>query len=315
MRQNARNACTWIALVFSGVLLLAIDGAAALAQETPAYELALVDLQGKKRVLGSLPASVFAPRVSPDGRQVAFELADAATAQAPAAVRLWVADIDHPDQRRSLPLVGTGRNWAPVWSTDGLRLVFLVSGTGPDALYWRRADGSGDAEHLVDGRSAEGMYAADTQLVFITRTGNRDYGIWLFDMKTRTAMLLVDRPDSEQHSSRLSPDGRWIAYASNETGRQEVWLEPLPQTGKRFRITRNGGRHPLWSPDGTKLYFDQDGRMFRVDVFLGAELPKASEPKALPISGFQQGDLRRQFDLMPDGKRFLMLFPRQPEPR
>jgi serine/threonine-protein kinase len=120
---------------------------------------------------------------------------------------------------------------------------------------------------------------------------------------------LVDRPDSDQHSSRLSPDGRWIAYSSNETGRQEVWLEPVPTSGKRYRMTQSGGRHPLWSPDGRSLYFDQDGRMWRVALFLGAETPKASEPKGLPIRGFQQGELRRQFDLLPDGRRFLMLFP------
>jgi serine/threonine-protein kinase len=119
----------------------------------------------------------------------------------------------------------------------------------------------------------------------------------------------VDQPDSEQHGSRISPDGRWIAYSSNETGRQEVWLEPLPQTGQRYRMTQAGGRHPLWSPDGSTLFFDQDGRMFRMEIFLAANPPKAGDPKGLPIRGFQQGDLRRQFDLTPDGKRFVMLFP------
>lgn len=292
------------------VLLAGIAGTAAAAEQASGYELALVDLKGKKQVLGTLPASVFSPRVSPDGKQVAFELADPGPTDGSAPVRLYVAELVRLDQRRVLPMVGTGRNWAPIWSNDGQRLVFLVSSTNPDALYWRRADGTGEAEHLLDARSAEGMSADGRQLAFITRTGNRDYGISLFDMNSKTITPLVDRPESEQHSSRLSPDGRWFAYASNETGRQEVWLEPLPTNGKRYRITQNGGRHPLFSPDGSRLYFDEGGQLYQLEVFLGAEAPKTGEPKALPIRDFQQGDLRRQFDLMPDGKHFLMLFPR-----
>ncbi len=120
---------------------------------------------------------------------------------------------------------------------------------------------------------------------------------------------LVDYPNSEQHSSRIAPGGRWFAYVSNETGRQEVWIEPLPQTGKRYQLTKTGGRHPEWSPDGKTLYFDQGNQMFRVEISTAAEMPKIGEPVELPIRGFQQGDLRRQYDLMPDGKGFVMLFP------
>jgi Tol biopolymer transport system component len=207
-------------------------------------------------------------------------------------------------------MVGKGRNWAPIWSPDGERLVFLVSDESPDALWWRRADGTGEAEQLVVGRAPEGM-TANGQLAFITRkdNDNNDYGISLLDIGSRTVKVLVDAPGSEQHSSRISPDGRWIAYSSNETGRQEVWVEPLPTNGQRYRMTQTGGRHPLWSPGGSTIYFDQDGQMFRMEISLAVNPPKAGEPKGLPIKGFQQGDLRRQFDLAPDGKRFVMLFP------
>jgi Tol biopolymer transport system component len=303
------------ALALSCVLLLTASGAATAASAggPPArYQLALVDLDGKRQVLGTLPDSVFAPRLSPDGKQVAFELADAASATEPAPVRLYVAPLHRLEQRRALPLVGERQNWAAVWSTDGKRLVFDVSENGSDgghdALYWRRADGVGDAEHLIDARACEGLYDGDRKLAFITLTGHRDYGISLLDMKTKAVTRLIDYPGSEQHSSRIAHNGRWIAYVSNETGRQEVWLEPLPQTGARYRITQDGGRHPMWSPDDAKLYFDQGGQMFQVELAL-AGVPSISQPKGLAISGFHQGDLRRQFDLMPSGKQFLMLFP------
>jgi eukaryotic-like serine/threonine-protein kinase len=105
----------------------------------------------------------------------------------------------------------------------------------------------------------------------------------------------------------VSPDGRWFAYASNETGRYEVWLEPLPQTGERHRVTRNGGSRPLWSADGAALFFDRDPRLFTVDVTVEEQV-SIGEEAPLPIAGFEQGELRRQYDLMPDGSRFLLLF-------
>ena len=199
-------------------------------------------------------------------------------------------------------------NWAPMWTPDGERLLFLASGDRPDAVYWRRADGTGDAEHLLDARSAEGWNAGGAVLRFLTLTGNGDYGISLFDMKSRTATPLIDLPKSAQHSSAVSPDSRWIAYASNETGRYEVWLEPLPRTTVRYRITSNGGSHPLWLPDGRSIYFDRDRQLFRLALNLDGPAP-IGEPLALPIKGFVQAEFRRQFDLMPNGREFLVLMP------
>ncbi len=297
-----------VALCCAG--LLATFSVPLVAQEIKGFELALVDLSGNKQVLGALPPTIYAPRVAPDGKHVVFELGDppAAGSNSPVS-RVYVAELGHLDQRRALPLVGTGRNWAPIWAPDSERVVFLVSGESPDSLWTRRADGSGEAQRLVEGRAPEGMTSNGKQLAFITRTGNRDYGISMLDISSQKVTVLVDQPNSEQHSSRIAPDGRWIAYSSNETGRQEVWVEPLPQTGQRHRVTQNGGRHPLWSPDGSALFFDQDGQMFRMDITLAAGAAKAGEPKGLPIRGFQQGDLRRQFDLTPDGRHFVMLFP------
>ncbi|MET0290952.1 MAG: hypothetical protein ABW136_01225, partial [Steroidobacteraceae bacterium] len=258
-----------------GALLLWLIGTAALAQAPGGFDLALVDLRGKQQVLGSLPGSVFSPRVSPDGQRVVFELADGPT-------RLWIADLAKLDQRHSLPMVGNDRNWAALWSNDGRSVTFLVMGHEPAGLYRRNVDGTGEAEFVVDARAPEGIYDGDRSLFFITLTGQRDYGISSLDLASKAVTPLVDRPGSEQHSSRRSPDGRWIAYASNETGRQEIWLEPLPITGKRYRVTQNGGSHPLWAPDGRALYYDRDGQLFRRDTFLGAESPKTGDEKPLP---------------------------------
>ena len=287
--------------------LLVLSGHGLTGQQGPAaLDLVLVDTNGAKTVLGQLPPSVFAPRLSPDGKRVAFETRDAS---APDGAGLWVAEVTDLTKRRRLSTVIGRLNWAPIWSTDGERLVFLVSGDRPDAIYWRRADGTGEAEHLVDGRSAEGWLTGGSQMRFLTLTGNRDYGISVLDMKSHRAAALIDLPGSAQHSGAVSPDGRWIAYASNETGRYEVWLEPLPRTGARHQLTRDGGGHPLWLPDGKSIYFDRQQQILHLVVNTSAPSSK-EEPKALPIAGFVQGEYRRQFDLTPDGKRFLMLFAR-----
>jgi hypothetical protein len=196
-----------------------------------------------------------------------------------------------------------------MWTPDGERLVYLESGTRPDQVVWRRADGAGNAEHLVDARSAEGWLNNGSHMRFLTLTGEgRDYGISALAMKTRSADVLIDLPGSAQHSSAVSPDGRWMAYASNETGRYEVWLSPMPPSGTRYQLTRDGGSHPLWLPDGRSLYFDRDHQFFRLAVNL-ANPSALVDPVPLPIKGFAQAEYRRQFDLMANGRQFLVLMP------
>lgn len=295
-------------LLAAGLAFFAMGHAA--EPVAPGFELALVDMQGQKKVLGRVAAAAYAPRVSPDGTRVAFEQTDAATSDTPELTRIYVARLDDFDKPKGMQVTVTARrNVAPVWSPDSDFIAFVATGNGPDALFYQRSDGWIQPKHLLDGRAFEG-WRKDGLMTFLTLTGSRDYGISTFNFHTQEVTRLIDQPGSEQHSSSISPDGRWIAYASNETGRHEVWLEPLPQTGQRLQITRQGGSHPQWSPDGTKIYFDNGGRIHRLDMTLGAT-PRASEPVPLPITGFQQGELRRQYDLLPDGSGFVMLIPIQ----
>ena len=294
--------CFVLALTLTVVLL---GGSGTQGQMPAGFELTLIDVDGTRKVLGQLPPSVYAPRVSPDGKRVAFETRDPSS---PDGARLWIAELSNLAGRRPLPPVVGPVNWAPMWTLDGERLVFIVSSERGDAVYWRRADGTGTAEHLIDTRAGEGWTAGGSQLRFLTLTGKGDYGISLFDMASRKVTPVLDLPGSAQHSSSMSPDGKWMAYASNETGRYEVWIEPFPPTGARYQVTRNGGSHPLWLPDGQSLYFDRDHQMFRLAVNT-KDLSSSIEPTPLPIKGFAQAEYRRQFDLMPDGRQFLVLFP------
>jgi Tol biopolymer transport system component len=321
--RKAAGLATTIALV----LACLGTGSCSRDDEWPGgFTVALVDLQGHVRVIGSLPYTVFAPRVSPDGKQLAFEMAAASDAGGVNGERIWIAPLDQLRKRRPLPQVGSGRNWAPIWTVDGSRLIFVVSGDDGDSLYARNADGSGDAERLVEGRSGESVSPDGREMSFITLAGDRDYGVSMLDLQSHATKVIADMRGTEQHSSTISPDGRWIAYSSNETGVHQIWVEPLPPTGKRYRLTRDGGSHPVWARDGKSVYYDWAAMLYRVAFTIEPPPPEASEtttesaaptvpeptigaPSMLPISGFQQGYRRRQFDLMPDGEHFLLLYP------
>jgi Tol biopolymer transport system component len=287
------------------LLCMLAAGRHAAAQAPAGFDLMRIGLDGTQQVVGRLPPSVFAPRVSPDGKQIAFETLDRS---GPDGARLWIADLSDIAGRRPLPLVVGPVNWAPMWTPDGQRLIFIVSGGRPDAIYLRRADGTGEAEHLIDTRSGEGWVANGAQLRFLSLKPTSDYGISLFDMATRTVTPYIDLPGTAQHSSALSPDGKWMAYASNETGRYEVWLESFPRDGRRHQLTRDGGGHPMWRADGQALYFDRGRQLFELAVNT-SDVSARVEPTPLPIKGFVQGEYRRQFDLMPDGRSFLLMFP------
>jgi Tol biopolymer transport system component len=146
--------------------------------------------------------------------------------------------------------------------------------------------------------------------LFLTLKGEKDYGVALLDMNTNKVLQRFDIAGSAQYSSELSRDGRWIVFTSDETGRPEIYLQSLKQSSIRVQLTRQGGAHPQWSSDGTKVYYDQGGRIYSINVSLEGQSPRTTgEAVALPITGFQQTGIRRQYDLMPDGRGFLMLFP------
>jgi Tol biopolymer transport system component len=207
-------------------------------------------------------------------------------------------------------------NHYPIWSADGLRLLFISIRNGQPAIYSQPLDGSSAAERLTETARAPESYSAVNQMLSYitlnTEGGSADYDIWTYSFRDKKAAPLIVVKNSAQHSSRFSPDGKWIAYVSDESGRLELYVQPYPLTGSKFQITKNGGGHPLWSPDGKELYFDNASRMFRVAIQTAPKF-SAGEPVQTPINGFIQGpgNYRRQYDITPDGKEFVMIFEKQ----
>ena len=274
-------------------LLLAFISAVSLSAQAPeSWQLVQVDRTGAMKMLGKMPPTTFAPRISPNGRQVVFD----------ALAQVWIADLDNLGSPRRLTA-----GLYPMWSGDGTRVLFIVGFGEKQQMYWTAADGSGQPELLIpDARAPESWSVAAQYMTYITLKNGTDYDVWAYSLRDRTSAPFAAKPGAAEMSSRLSPDGRWIAYESTEAGSRDIFVEPFPATGLRVRATP--GRRPVWSPDGKEIFFDRDdAQLYVVSITLGPS-PTVGTPTPLPIKGFMQGGGRRMYDITPDGKQFLMLF-------
>ncbi|OVE79087.1 hypothetical protein BVY00_01310 [bacterium G20] len=207
----------------------------------------------------------------------------------------------------------TGDEWWTVWTPDGKRVIFHSSRDGKSLnLYWKSVDGIGEIVRLTESANDQSPYAisSDGKMLFYMEhnrlTSNKD--IWVLPLEgDRTPRPLLQTP-AQEFGPTLSPDGRWLAYVSDETGRQEVYVRNYPDLGRVIKISSEGGVSPMWSSAGDYLYFRQGRKMMAVSF-----LPEPGIPKVLFEGDFVLGHRwGRRYDLSPDGKRFLMI--RESEP-
>ncbi|HSG86527.1 MAG TPA: hypothetical protein VLA23_09320, partial [Candidatus Limnocylindrales bacterium] len=216
--------------------------------------LVALDREGRPRPISAEDRGYESPRVSPDGRRIAVTVTE--NTGEGEATHVWIVDASS-GLGTQLTFAGT-RNLDPVWSADG-QSVFFVSDrdTGtPNSIYRQAADFSREAT-LVYQSSTRFVRAEDVlldrELVIVEDDGRPD--IRLLELESGTASGFLATPASE-FDPRVSPDGRWIAYASLESGRREVYVRPAPPaTGAQRRISDEGGELPLWSPAGNELFF------------------------------------------------------------
>ena len=188
------------------------------------------------------------------------------------------------------------------------------------SLYEVPADGSGVPERLTTADAGTshwpGSWSPDGQtLLFnVERARATDWDIWTLSGSDRETQSLYDTPDTLYLGAELSPNGEWLAYGAGPVVLAvDVYVEPFPPTGARHRISQNGGYWPLWSPDGDRLFYrpaaTRGGITLRsVDVVTDPEFAFTNE-QTLPIEGFTVVAYYRDYDLTPDGERFVMVFP------
>jgi eukaryotic-like serine/threonine-protein kinase len=242
------------------------------------------------------------PRFSPDGKQIAMTVFTAS------AEDIYVYDIG----RNTLNRVTTeGVNNRPEWTSDGKDLIFISTRANKTAVWHAPADGSGHAELLYDPPydTFEAVMSPDMKwLVFRTAPGaehSRDIlAVRLDDPKT--IVPIATGATTTESMPHLSPDGKWIVYMSNETGRFEIYVKPFPGTGARVPVSDNGGTEPLWGRSGRSLYYrGPNGEVVEVAVTTGTSFA-IGERKVVLTGDYLTDSSHPDYDVSPDG-RFLML--------
>jgi serine/threonine-protein kinase len=267
-----------------------------------------VSRNGAEQPLAAPPHTYQFPRLSPDGRRVALGITESES-------QTWLYDLS----RDTLTRFTFEGNYNPVsaWTPDGKRIAFESNKDGPPNIFWQLADGSGGLERLTTSEyvNAPFSWSPDGQLLaFIELNPTTGFDIWVLRMsdpspgsgQVRKAEPFL-RTRFNETSPRFSPDGRWLAYVSDESGRNEVYVQPYPGPGGKWQISTEGGKEPVWNPNGRELFYRNGDKMMTVDI---ATQPgfAAGKPRVLFEGPYDPPPVPvANYDVSPDGQRFLML--------
>jgi Tol biopolymer transport system component len=209
---------------------------------------------------------------------------------------------------------------APVWSPDGSRIAFSAVRAGGTGLYQKNSDGGGKEEVLLppanDFKVSNDWSRDGRFLLYTIQDPKTNSDLWVAPLTAEAQLAGPPAPfantEFSEQQGQFSPDGRWIAYVSDESGRPEIHVQAFPVPtggGSKTLISRDGGTQPRWRRDGKELFYvSLDGKMMAVDVSSGQAF-KASVPKALfqvPIYGDDSAQSFFRWDTMADGQRFLV---------
>ena len=278
------------------------------------YSISWLERTGQTKVLQAPPGLYENPRFSPDGRRLAFELATTSV-----RADIWVKDLERDTVSRLTNL--PGRNNFPVWTPDGKNIVFESWNWAGSGMYWIRADGVGEAQRLTEANlktfqspysfSPDGKRLAYSH--YQESSGFRAE-IWTAPMegdrdhpRLGKAEVFLRTSFSESDPA-FSPDGHWLAYSSDESGKDEVYVRPFPGPGSKSQVSTGGGVYPLWSRDGRKLFFLTPDWLIMVTSYsakggsFAAGKPQVWAQENLPYLGGNY-----PYDLAPDGKRLAVV--------
>lgn len=229
---------------------------------------------------------------------------------------VWVFDLRRGTQTR---LTFDGKNAYPIWTPDGKKIIYATfsddkpdvnRGIRADILKIKAADNSGPEQNLLpspsDFAAFPSISADGRHLVFQSNGAKTGWDVWGVDLQgERKPFPLVQTPFLELLPS-ISPDGKWVAYISNETGRTEVYITTFAGDGAKWQVSTDGGREPRWRGDGKELFFSaHDSSIMAVDISTENNTLVLGTPHLLFRARMQSAPLG-QFDVTHDGKKFLV---------
>ncbi len=259
-----------------------------------------VDRKGQEEPLASEQRGYEGPRISPDGSRLAVSVSESG------AEDVWIYDLERETLTRLTFDPATDHN--PVWTPDGQRIVFNSGRVGPGRnLFWKAADGTGQVERLTtspNNQTAHSFSPDGKRLVF-RDLATRDLQVLSMEGE-RTSQPLFQSQFNE-NKGMISPDGHWIAYDSNESGRRQIYVRPFPNVEEgKWQISRNGGTEPVWARRGQELFYRNGGAMIVVG-FKTEPTFTAGNPVVLFRGRYGTSETGVNYDISPDGQRFLMI--------
>jgi serine/threonine-protein kinase len=271
-----------------------------------------LDSSGETQRLGTLTGNYSNLLFSPDGQKLALDL------RAGREWDVWVYDWTRDTASRLT--VNAAEDRTPVWTPDGLRIAF-ASTRGDNStknLYWQRADGTGDSERLTESEYDQfprSWHPGGRLLAFAERRPKTGWDISVVEVlgnepsgvKPGKPVPLLNGPFDEVDAV-FSPDGRWLAYASNETGRLEVYVRPFPAASAKWQISSSGGTVPTWSRERQEFFFlTPDGAQMVAAYTPGGDSLRVEKPRRWSPGLASMSGGYRNSDLHPDGQRFAVI--------
>ena len=260
------------------------------------HQMVWVDRNGAETPISSDRAPFRTPRRSPDGKSIAVAVSDPTRRS-----DIWIYNAEGGAKRR---LTTEGHNLEPVWTPDGTHLTFSLN----DTVVEMPASGGGSKESLLSGdrNRAPCSWSPNGEDLIFDETDSTGDSLWRSTRSSHHASpTLLIRPTTGD-CGVLSPDGKWMAYVSNESGRSEVYVDRYPSLAEKIAVSTDGGQRPRWSRDGRELFYRQGDALMAVSVDTGASF-RAGKPQRL-LAGLYRGESQEPaFDVSPDGRRFLMI--------
>ena len=260
-----------------------------------------VDREGTLRPVTEERRRFSEPELSPEGDRLAVQIEDDRS-------DIWVLELE----RGTLTRVSfeEGMENSPVWASDGDRLLFATEAGGLAFDLFRRAsDGSGDAEELYVtqyDKFPSSLSPDETLLAFRESHPETGQDIWILPLEEGGELQPFARTSFEEAQPEFSPDGRWIAYASNESGRFEIYVQAYPGPGAKTLISTDGGTEPRWAKNGRELVYRNGRQMMAVEIGGGNELT-AGAATLLFEGDFFAESWARNYDVTADGEQFVMV--------
>ena len=261
-------------------------------------ELQIIDRHGTRRPLAPMARPFRMPRVSPDGRRIAIVVGDMT-----GAADVWMYDIPSATLSR---VTSGGNMFAPEWTPDGKRLAWTDAATAK--VFWQPADGSQPPEILLPrSRGVVFTRGGDSALTGFGLLQGMDWKL----VSLRGDSAAVGRtilPSVAMAHPRLSPDGRWLAYVSDQSGTREVYVQAFPGPGARLQVSSGGGIEPVWHPSGRELFYHEGPTLMSATLALARD-PSVVRRDSLFTIGVWAPMQATNYDVMPDGDHFVAMRP------